>query len=82
MIMMELVMKMLITGVDNGNLAHEDDEDGIDDNDDIIGGKCKHNEAYSKDNDDIVGSICKHNEAYSPPLKFAVTGTLLTRGPI
>ena len=37
---------------------------------------------YSKDNDDIVGSICKHNEAYSPPLKFAVTGTLLTRGPI
>ena len=47
---------MLITDGDNGNLAHEDDKDGIDDNDDIIGGNCKHNEAYSKDNDDIVGS--------------------------
>ena len=58
-----IMMKMLITDVDNGNLAHEDDKDGIDDNDDIIGGNCKHNEAYSKDNDDIVGSICKHNEA-------------------
>ena len=57
-------MKMMMTDVDNGNLAHEDDEDGID------------------DNDDIIGDNCKHNEAYSPPLKFAVTGTLLTRGPI
>ena len=41
MIMMEVVMKMLMTDVDNGNLAHEDDDDGIDDNDDIIGGNCK-----------------------------------------
>ena len=40
MIMMEVVMKMLMTDVDNGNLAHEDDEDGIDDNYDIIGGNC------------------------------------------
>ena len=31
---------MLMTDVDNGNLAHEDDDDGID-NDDIIGGNCK-----------------------------------------
>ena len=57
-------MKALMTDADNGNLALEDDDDVI------------------NDNDDIVGSICKHDEAYSPPLKFAVTGTLLTRGPI
>ena len=57
-------MKMPKIDVDNGNFALEDDDDVIDDNDDIVGGNCK------------------HNEAYSPPLKFAVTGTLLTRGPI
>ena len=37
-----VVMKLLMTDVDNGDLAHEDDDDGIDDNDDIIGGNCKH----------------------------------------